>query len=167
MKKVMLTLAAFLVINAGTGFSSPVNDMEQGQMSIGIVGGNTTNCYYFENRISNNVTLGIQSIDDDTDFYGQIDLSNGFNSGGTPRLIIGNRDLDHGGSTTYVGAGLTFPLTQGMSGYTSLISGSKLDEFQLGAISRISDSVSLNFNYRNVRHRGTKDGFGIGLDCHI
>jgi hypothetical protein len=172
MKKIILSLIAILFMNGSNGFAAPINTMDQGQMSIGIVGGNTTNCYYLENKVSNNVTIGIQSINSDIDFYGQIALSNGLNSGnsdnfgGVPQLIIGSRDLKTG-ATTYGGVGITVPLAEGLDAYTSLIAGSNFQEYQLGATSKISDSVSLNFNYRNVRHNGTKDGVGIGLNCHI
>lgn len=169
MKKVILFLLTFLFLNFSIGFAAPLNNMDQGKMAIGIVGGGITNCYYLENKVSNKLTIGIQSIKGDTDFYGEIDVSNSSdagNSAGGPRLIIGNRDLDNG-STTYVGAGVTVPLTDGLGGYVSLIAGSRLQELQLGATSQIADNVSLNLNIRSVRHNGTKNGFGVGLDCRI
>jgi hypothetical protein len=178
MKKIVLSLIILIFMNVSNGFTAPFNTIDQGQMSIGIVGGDITKCYYFENKISNNLTVGIQSINSDLDFYGIIDLYPGFNSGNTPeagntqetgntpKLIIGSRDLGNG-ATTYGGVGLAVPLAEGLDGYTSLIAGAKFQEFQLGSTCKISDSVSLNFNYRIVRHNGTKNGVGIGLNCRI
>ena len=169
MKKTILSLIAFLFLNSNIVFAAPINTMDQGKTAFGIIGGNITNCYYFENKISNNITIGIQSIQNDTDFYGEIELSNNLDSdklSNVPRLIIGHRDGDNG-STAYVGAGVTVPLTDGIGGYASLIAGTRLQELQFGAINKISDYVSLNLNMRTVRHNGTKTGFGIGLDCHI
>lgn len=168
MRKTILSLIAFFLMSGSYGFAAPINTVDQGQMSLGIVGGNVTDCYYLENKVSNNVTIGIQSINSDVDFYGEIDMSNGFNSdGGGPRLIVGSRNFNNSGSTTYAGVGVVVPLADGLNGYSSVIAGSGLQEFQLGAISKMSDSVSINFNYRNVRHNGTQNGVGIGLDCRI
>lgn len=166
MKKAILSIITFLLMGVSNVFAAPINTLDQGQMSIGIVGGNITNCYYLENKVSNNVTIGIQSINSDIDFYGQINFANDVDSGSSPRLIIGSRNLNTG-STTYVGAGITVPLSEGLDGYTSLIAGSELQEFQIGVTSKLSDSVSLNFNYRTVRHNGIKNGLGIGIDCRI
>ncbi|HEY3426098.1 MAG TPA: hypothetical protein VGL27_14970 [Negativicutes bacterium] len=165
MKKIVLIIGAYFLINASNGFAAPISNLEQGQMSVGIVGGNVTNCYYFEKKASTDLTVGIQSIDNDIDFYGQIDISN-LTLANNPKIIIGIRKLDSV-SKTYLGAALTLPLTDSVNGYSSLIAGSGLKELQLGITQQIADTVALNLNYRIVKHNGTKDSFGLGLNCRI
>ncbi|TWH45037.1 hypothetical protein [Sporomusa sp. KB1] len=164
MRKIMVLLSALFFITVGNSFAAPINTLDQQQIVIGIVGGSVTDTYYLEQKITNNVTLGIQYIDSDVDCYGQLDFSN--DTGNSPKLIIGNRNFDSG-SITYLGAAIKAPISNGLDGYALALAGKSLQELQVGITSDINESVFMNLNYRLVKHHGTDQGIGIGLGCRI
>lgn len=135
-------------------------------MTVGIVGGNVTNAYYLEDKVTNNLSIGIQYIDGDVDCYGQIDFSDNVNSETIPKLIIGNRDYSSG-STTYIGAAVRAPINEDFAGYAIALFGKSLQELQLGFTSELNDSVFMNVNYRIVEHHGTSKGIGLGIGCRL
>ncbi|MBP2636479.1 MAG: hypothetical protein H6Q72_2386 [Firmicutes bacterium] len=165
MRKIMLLLSTLLFITVGNSFAAPSNTLDQQQIAIGIVGGNVTDNYYLEQKVSNNITIGIQYINSDVDCYGQLDLAS--DTGKGPKLIIGNRNFDAGGSTVYVGAAINSPMTEGVDGYVVGLAGKDLQELQMGIINEINDSIFIDLNYRIVKHNGTDHGIGVGLGCRI
>lgn len=167
MKKVIVLLTLLLLISVGNTLAAPITSLDNQQMEIGIIGGNVTTTYYLEDKVTNNITIGIQQIDGDLDCYGQIDLSPNVNKEATPKLIIGNRDYSSG-SITYIGAAVNAPITEDFNGYAIALLGNHLQELQLGVTSELSDSVFINLNYRIVDHHGSnKNGIGLGLGCRI
>ncbi|HWR08040.1 hypothetical protein [Sporomusa sp.] len=166
MKKVMFLLTLLLLITVCTALAAPINSLEKQQMAVGIVGGNVTNTYYLEDKVTNNLSIGIQYIDGDIDSYGKIDFSNNASPGTTPKLIIGNRDF-RSGSTKYIGASVSAPMNEDFAGYAIALFGKSLQELQLGVTSELNESVFMNLNYRLVEHHGTKKGIGLGIGFRL
>lgn len=155
MKRIVLTVAAFLVLCAGTAFAAPINDLGKGQTALGL--GSDT--FYLEHKLTNNFTLGFQDIDwvNADDIYGQFALS------GNLRGIVGSRSFD-GDSKLFLGAAVNGPMGPEWDGYASLIGGSSFTELQVGANFRLSHNLDLNLDYHSYMPDlgRNKNGVGVG-----
>lgn len=155
MKKMVLVFALLLAVNAGTCLASPLNDLGTGQTAVGL----TSDTFYLEHKLTDNFTLGLQSIDwagNPTDIYGQFGLSSNL------RGIVGSRDFN-GGSKLYLGLGVNGAMAPEWDGYASIIAGSQFKEVQLGANFHLAHNVDLNFNYHDFMPDAGGDASGVGL----
>lgn len=166
MKKVLFALAILFAFQVNMTFAAPINDLKVGESAGGIMThGGHQNTFYLETQLTDTLTVGFQTDDSSdsgnmTDFYGQ------FHSGENDnlRVILGNRTYDSK-SNCYLGMALTNQMSDEWYGYTSLIGGSGFQEFQLGANYDLTDTASINFNYRASSYKDSKNGVGIGLTC--
>lgn len=160
MKKAVLTLAVYFVINAATIFAAPINDLERGQTALGI----GTDAFYLEHRLTDGFTLGFQNIDRDgldmNDIYGQFRLSDNL------RGIVGTRDLTSG-AELYLGMAVHGPLSPDWDGYASLIGGSKFSELQVGANLRLAANLDLNVDYHSFSPDGGRSRSGVGVGATL
>lgn len=160
MKKFVLTIAAFVTLNAGVAaFAAPINDLGQGQTAVGI----GTDTFYLEHKLTDSFTIGYQNVDRDrsghmSDVYGQFQL------GKNIRGIVGNRDFDYSNSKMYLGMAVNGPVAPGWDGYASLIAGSEFKELQVGANIGIAPNVDLNLSYHSFMpdYGNNRNGVGIG-----
>lgn len=168
MKKLGLALAALLTISASTGFAAPINDLSKGQTAVGINIHNTSpssNTFYIENKVADNFTLGLQTIDWDhggsmDDVYGQLHLNNNL------RAIVGNRNFESN-SKFYMGMAVTAPLAPEWDGYASLIAGSEFKELQVGANYKLSHNVDFNVSYRSFMPDAGSNNNGLGFGATL
>ncbi len=161
MKKPILTLAAFMALNAATVFAAPLNDLSQGQTAIGL----GTDTFYLEHKLSNNFTLGYQNVDYDhvgdmDDIYGQFNLTDNL------RGIIGSRSF-HSDSKAYIGMGVNSALSPDADGYASFIAGDHFKEFQVGTNIKLSYKTDLNLNYYSFKPDGSSSKTGVGVGATI
>lgn len=144
MKKTVLAFTAFTLLQAGTVLASPINDLSRSQTAVGL----STDAFYLEHQISNNVTVGFQNTDWDRvsydDIYGQFKLDNNLKG------IIGSRDWASE-SKFYMGLAATAPLSPDWKGHASVIAGSEFKEFQAGASYALAGNVDLNVMYHTFR----------------
>lgn len=159
MKKKLLILGAFLILNTGTSFAAPLNNLDNEQTAVGLSG----DAFYIEHKFGDRFTLGYQSIDrgyygDMKDIYGQYQFSDNL------RGIVGSRDFDYGDSSTYLGLGLQAPLAPQLNGFASVIAGDEFKELQVGAGYRLASNVDLNVTYTNFMpdYGRDKDEVAIG-----
>lgn len=156
MKRILLTVAALLALNAATVMAAPINDLGRGQTALGV----GTDTIYLEHKLSDSFTLGFENVDRGGSMdgiYGQFQLSENF------RGIVGNRDLPIG-SKLYVGAAVHAPLSSEWDGYASLIGGGDFNEVQVGANLRLASNLDLNIDYHNFSpdYGRSKSGVGVG-----
>lgn len=156
MKRIVLTLAALLTLNAATAMAAPINDLGRGQTALGV----GTDTIYLEHKLSDSFTLGFENVDRSSSMdgiYGQFQLSENF------RGIVGSRDL-YGGSKLYVGAAVHAPLSSEWDGYASVIGGSNFNEVQVGANLRLASNLDLNVDYHSFSpdYGSSKSGVGVG-----
>jgi hypothetical protein len=161
LKKIGLTLAALLALNAGTGLTAPVNDLEKGQTAAGI-GSNT---FYLEHKLADNFTLGLQNTNWEhsaslDNIYGQLQLTNNL------RGIIGSNHFDSD-AQVYVGMAVNGPITPEWEGYTSLIAGNQFKELQVGANFKISYNADLNLNFHSFMPDAGDNKTGVGVGATL
>lgn len=158
----MLTVLSFLIISVNSVFATPINDLERGDTAIGVIGGSNNSTYYLESQNTENLIIGIQSIDlnesNAMDFYAQLRINENL------RAIVGNRSIDST-SKTYAGAAIKNPLTLDIDAYASVIAGSGFQELQLGANYKLTDTNDLNINFSKLTDN--KSSIGIGLSCRF
>ncbi|AJQ25466.1 hypothetical protein [Pelosinus fermentans] len=162
MKKIIITFISFLLLNMNNVFATPINDLEREDTAVGVISGSKNSMYYIEMQTTDNLILGISYRDlrDDksaTDYYAQIRTDNE-----TLRVIIGNRISDSH-SKGYLGGAVQRELADDLEGYASLIAGNGLQELQLGANYRLTDTSDLNINLSTLS--GNKSSIGIGVSC--
>jgi hypothetical protein len=156
-----MTFISFLLISMNSAFATPINDLETGDTVVGVIGGTNNSMYYLETKSTDNLTIGIQSLnlrgnDIATDYYAQIRMDDAL------RVIVGNRILDSR-SKAYLGGAVESELTSDIDGYASLIAGSGLQELQLGAKYKLTDTSDINLNFSTIS--GNKSSIGLGLSC--
>lgn len=161
MKTMIMSFLAFLFISMNNAFATPINDLEKGDTVVGVIGGSSNSMYYLETQNTDNLTIGIQSLNlrgnnMATDYYTQIRMDDAL------RVIVGNRILDSH-SKAYVGGAVESELTSDIDGYASLIAGSGLQELQLGAKYKLTDTSDINLNFSTIS--GSKSSIGLGLSC--
>lgn len=155
----LLPLVGFLLLSINISFAAPINNLEQGETTMGVVGSN----YYVENKLNDNFTTGIQYFDWNksrmTDLYGQFNIKDS-----NLRVIIGNRNFDDNSSQrTYVGAAISSQSSSDWLGYTSIIAGNGFQELQLGTTYKINENYGLIFDLHSLRYEGTNNDINIGL----
>jgi hypothetical protein len=161
LKTMIMTFISFLLISMNSAFATPINDLETGDTVVGVIGGTNNSMYYLETKSTDNLTIGIQSLnlrgnDIATDYYAQIRMDDAL------RVIVGNRILDSR-SKAYLGGAVESELTSDIDGYASLIAGSGLQELQLGAKYKLTDTSDINLNFSTIS--GNKSSIGLGLSC--
>ncbi|MEG6584235.1 hypothetical protein [Dendrosporobacter sp. 1207_IL3150] len=161
MKKTVITLAAFLAMNMGTGFAAPINDLSQGQTALGI----GTDTFYIEHKLSDKFTLGFQNNDYDNigdmeDIYGQFGLNSNL------RGIIGSRNFSYD-SEAYLGLAVNNAIAPQADGYASIIAGSSFKEFEIGTNVKLSHNTDLNLNYHNFMPDEGRDRNGVGVGATV
>ena len=134
MKKIALTVVSLLALGMGTGFATPINNLNQGQTAIGV----QDHDLYIEHKLSNNFSLGLS----ENDIYGQIGLGNNI------RGIVGSRDYNNS-SEIYAGAAVNAPLAPSLDAYASIVGASNFTEAQVGANYNLASNIDLNVNYRS------------------
>lgn len=155
MKRIALIVALLLALTAGTCLASPINDLSRGQTALGL--GSDT--FYLEHKLTDNFTLGLQSIDwagKPTDIYGQYNFNNSL------RGLVGSRDFD-GGSKMYFGLAVNGPMAPEWDGYASFVAGSEFKEFQAGANFHVAHNVDLNIGYHSFMPDWGHNDNGVGV----
>jgi hypothetical protein len=149
MKKIIVTVAAFIAFGIGTGFAAPMNNLENGQTAVGYL----HDSLYIEHKLNDNLTLGLQKHD----IYGQYAISNNV------RAIIGSRDYNSDASI-YAGAAYSHSLSPNVNGYASLIGSSDFTEAQVGANVNVAPNVDINADYTAFMpdHGSDRNRFGLG-----
>lgn len=155
MKKLILTLASLLVLNVGIGSAAPLNELHTHETAVGIMIHDNDNNLYIEHKLSPKITIGLQNGDMD-DLYGQFHLTDNL------RAIVGNRDFGSA-SDTYIGLGVTGPLSAEWNGFASFVAGSDHKELQVGANYAIAHNVDLTVSYRSFRPDGGGNDNDLGL----
>jgi hypothetical protein len=161
MKKIVLTLAALLIVSAGTCFAAPINDLSSGETALGI----GTDTFYVEHKLSDNFTLGFQNQNPDyyghmNDVYGQFNLSNNL------RAIVGSRNFDPG-SKMYAGLAVNGPIASEAQGYASFVAGDQFQELQAGANIRLTHNVDLNLGYHSFMPEFGSNSNGVNVGATI
>ncbi len=159
MNKVIVTLTIWLFLSITIVSAVPVNDLENGDTAIGVISGSNNNMYYLETKSSDNLILGIQSLDLRTsnsaaDFYAQIKMDD------TLRVIFGNRIIDSR-SKAYLGGAIESRLNPDVNGYASVIAGNGFQELQMGVNYKLTDANDININFSSLSDN--KASLGIGL----
>lgn len=157
MKKAVFALTTFLTISFSTVFAAPVNDLSKGQTAVGI----GTDTFYLEHKVNNQLLLGIQNVDWDSngsmdDLYGQFQLNSNLTG------IIGNRNFNSG-SGLYLGMAVNGTLAPEWDGYASLIAGNDFKELQVGANLKLTTNVDLNINYHSFMPDAGRNNNGVGI----
>jgi hypothetical protein len=157
MKKTFLALSACLALQVGIAAAAPINDLASQQTAVGI--GNEG--FYLEHKLTDNFTLGYQSVDyanDADDVYGQFSLTNNL------RGIIGSRNFDNADSKMYLGLAVDGPISPSAQGYASFITGSHFDELQVGANLPLANNIDLNLGYHSYMpdYSSDKNGVNVG-----
>jgi hypothetical protein len=156
-----MTFIALLLISMNSAFAAPINDLEKGDTIVGVIGGSNNSMYYLETQNTDNLTIGIQSLNlrgnnIAMDYYAQIRMDD------TSRVIVGNRILDSH-SRSYLGGAIQNELAPDIEGYASLIAGSGLQELQLGVNYKLTDTSDINLNFSAISDN--KSSIGLGLSC--
>lgn len=157
MKKKVLAVAAVLMMSVGTGFASPINELDKGQTAVGV----GTDSLYLEHKISNSFTLGFQTVDRDdyghmNDIYGQFALSNHL------RGILGSRDVNSD-SKIYAGIAANGTIAPDWAGYASVVGNNQFTEVQVGTNYKLTNNTDLNLNYHSFMPDVGKDKNGVGV----
>lgn len=159
MKKIIAIFIVLLSFSMNRVFAAPINNLEKGVTTAGIISGSKNSMYYLETQNTDRLIIGIQSLDlrDNnaaTDFYAQIKMDD------TLRVLFGNRIIDSR-SKAYLGGAVESHLNPDIDGYASLIAGSGFQELQLGANYKLTDTNDLNINFSSLSDN--KSSLGIGL----
>ena len=117
--------------------------------------------FYLESQNTDKLIIGVQyldlrSNDIETDYYLQIKMDD------TSRVIVGNRILESR-SKTYLGGAVRLELTSDVGGYVSLIAGRGLQELQLGANYKLTNTSDVNINFSAIS--SYPPSIGMGLSC--
>lgn len=158
-------LLSFLNFSATTGFTAPVSDLDNGNSAYGIMWGTHSTTYYAETKITDTLTLGLQSTswkkaDNVNELFGQFDGANG------AKMILGTRNFD-AKSRCYAGLAKSNPLPFEWTTYTSALIGDGFQELQLGAKYTLTDNADLDFNYDYYRYRGSRSSLNFGLTYKV
>lgn len=161
LKKTILTFISLFLLNINNSFAAPINDLERGDTIVGVTSGSKNSMYYLETQNTDNLIIGIQSLDlrSDgiaTDYYVQVKMDD------ISRVIVGNR-IHHSRSKSYLGGAIQNELAPDIEGYASLIAGDGLQELQLGANYKLTDISDININFSTTS--GSQSSVGIGLSC--
>lgn len=142
MKKSLLVLGAFVILNTSTSFAAPLNNLDNEQTAVGVSG----DTFYIEHKFGDRFTLGYQSID--REYYGDMhDIYGQYQFTSNVRGIVGNRDFDYNESSMYLGLGLQGSIAPKLDGFTSYIAGDNFNELQVGANFQLAPNVDLNATY--------------------
>jgi hypothetical protein len=148
MNKILLVLAAMLLLGVGTAFAAPLNNLTDGQTAIGWVGDKG----YIENKVTNNVTVGLEN----NEIYGQYGFTKNL------RLIVGGQNYNSN-SSCYAGLGVIATVAPKLDAYASLVGGDGFSELQVGANLNVLPNLDLNVNYRSTMPEIGSNIYRVGV----
>ncbi len=186
MMKKIVAAAAVAMMSASVAMASPAVELSQGKINAGYnytnynvkVGGadanHSGNDFYIQGGLSDKFALGFESENvstagndiKTTDLTVQYKLDKNFS------LVAGNRHHSVGGyskDSMLWGLKARTELGKNVDGYAAFQTSSNENEFQVGALVKLSQNLNLDVNYKDHEGKGDMDhlswkGLGVGLN---
>lgn len=187
MMKKIVAAAAVAMMSASVAMAAPAVELGQGKINAGYnytnydVKGNgnqSGNDFYIQGGLSDKFAVGFENENvgrhaggdlTATDVTLQYKLDKNFS------LVAGNRHYSATGysnDATLWGLKARTPLSSNMDGYAAFQTTSQENEFQVGALVKLSSNMNLDVNYKDHEGKGDLNnsswkGLGFGLNVNF